>query len=209
MYYIRFNSFLLGLLVMLFLACNPQPKAVVVDNEIEDSVVVQEPAPKDAIYDSLGDLLSEIKINLKANAEQQKDFVDGNIPWISIAHPQKEIAQLKDPDEVVISDKKVTLVVDYPLNTPAILELSSETGFTRKSLIEEISKHYHEIYRIEEETATTKTVPIDQRTGLTNRNHTDGKYGIYGHDLVDLELSAIEVYKNKEGKTILLLVVES
>ena len=72
-----------------------------------------------------------------------------------------------------------------------------------------ISKKYNEVYAEEEKTANTKTIPIDKRTGLINRNETDGKYGIWGHDLSDLDLSGIEVYKTKDEKINIILLIES
>ena len=50
---------------------------------------------------------------------------------------------------------------------------------------------------------------MDKRVGLSNRNETNGKYGIWGHDLIDLYLSDIEVYKNKSGFVTLILYVDS
>ena len=50
---------------------------------------------------------------------------------------------------------------------------------------------------------------LNQRKGIINRNETDGKYGIWGHDLEDLDLSTIEVYRNKENKLELVLGIES
>jgi len=72
-----------------------------------------------------------------------------------------------------------------------------------------ISKKYHEIYDEEERTAATKTIPMAQRKTLANRNETDGKYGIWGHDLSDLMLDTIDVYKNDKGKIFLQLSIES
>jgi hypothetical protein len=68
---------------------------------------------------------------------------------------------------------------------------------------------YHEIYKEEERTANTKTIPLNKREGLVNRNKTDGKYGVWGHDISDLDLSSIEVHKNSNGHFTLVLNVES
>lgn len=72
-----------------------------------------------------------------------------------------------------------------------------------------ISKKYHEIYNEEEKSSKIKTIPLDERTGIINRNETQGKYGIWGHDLSDLDLSSIEVYETDEGKINILLIIES
>lgn len=96
------------------------------------------------------------------------------------------------------------------MNNPAEFILkSSEKGFTKKQLVIEISKKYHEIYDAEESTSKTKTIPIEKRKGLINRNETYGKYGICCHDIGDLDLSSAHVYKTNDGKIQVVLNVES
>jgi len=160
--------------------------------------------------DSLGTLISSIEFGIKATGEDLKDFEDGVIPWISIEKPESEIDKLIDGDEIVIPYSEINLIIDYPLNKPASFVLKNSTnGFTKKELILEISKKYHEIYNEEENTSKIKTVPLNQRKGIINRNETDGKYGIWGHDIGDLDLSTIEVYKSENGKIQIMLIVES
>ncbi len=157
-----------------------------------------------------GELLTTLEFGIKANKEEIKDFEDGIIPWISIEKPEDQIERLIDADKVVITYSEITLVIYYPLNKPAKFILkSSESGFTKKQLVKEISKKYHEIYESEESSAKTKTIPVEKREGLINRNETDGKYGIWGHDIGDLDLSSIEVYKTESGEIQILLGIES
>jgi hypothetical protein len=157
--------------------------------------------------DNLGALITTIKFGIKADKEQVKDFPDGVIPWISIENPERE--KLIDANEVVIESNEIIVNIDYPLNKPAQFTLKSPAGFTKKQLIFEISKKYKEIYNEEEKTAKTKTVPIEKRKGIINRNETDGIYGIWGHDIGDLDLSSIDVYKTKDGKIAIQLGIES
>ncbi len=138
-----------------------------------------------------------------------KYFPDGYIPWIDIEYPEKEIKNLLDKDKVVIEDSVVTIIIDYPLNIAYRGELKSKNGFTKQQLIRLISAHYHKIYEEEELTASIKTVPIKKRTKMYNRNQTNGKYGIWGHDLADLVLDEILVYRNAEGHLTLSLNMES
>jgi hypothetical protein len=157
-----------------------------------------------------GELITTIQIEVKANQEQLKDFQDGIVPWISIENPEKEIEKLIDSEKIVVENTEITLNIDYPLNNPASFILkSSQNSFTKKQLVLEISKKYHEIYNEEENSAKQKTIPVDKREGLINRNETDGKYGIWGHDIGDLDLSSIEIYKTKDGKIQIVLVIES
>ena len=160
--------------------------------------------------DDLGELIGTIEFQVKANKEELKDFEDGFIPWISIENPEAEINNLIDAEKIVIKSDEININIDYPLNNPVNFNFkSSKNGFTRKQLILEISKKYNEIYNEEEKSAKVKTIPIDKREGLINRNQTDGKYGIWGHDIGDLDLSTIEIYKTKEGKINIVLGIES
>jgi len=158
----------------------------------------------------LGNLVSTIQIGVKANKEQLQDFENGIVPWISIENPEAEISQLIEAESIIVPDSEITLLIDYPLNKPAEFVLKSAgKGFTKKQLILEISKKYHEIYKEEESTAVTKTLPMEKRGSLINRNETDGKYGVWGHDIGDLDLSAIDVYRSENGKITISLGVES
>jgi hypothetical protein len=157
-----------------------------------------------------GELITTVEFGIKANKEEIKDFEDGIIPWISIEEPEDQIDRLIDADKVVITYSEITLVIDYPLNKPAKFILKSlGKGFTKKQLVLEISKKYHEIYESEESSAKTKTIPIEKREGVINRNETDGKYGIWGHDIGDLDLSSVELYKTESGEIQILLGIES
>lgn len=155
-------------------------------------------------------LLEVINFEVRVDKEDKEIFKDGIVPWISIENPQKEINRLIDADKIVINETEITLYIDYPLENPVKFKLkSNDDGFTKKQLALEISKKYHEIYSIEEKTAQIKTIPKDKRNGVINRNQTDGKYGIWGHDISDLDLNSIEVYKNPVGKIQISLFIES
>lgn len=162
-----------------------------------------------AIIENSDVLISTIEFNRKASKEELLTFTDGLVPWVSIAYPEKEIDKLFGADSIVIQNKSVILLVDYPLNNPTKFELTSKNGFTRKELILEISQKYYDIYNSEEQSATIKTIARENRNGLINRNTTNGKYGVWGHDIQDLDLSSIEVYKTYDNKILLTLNIES
>jgi hypothetical protein len=160
--------------------------------------------------DTLGVKISNIEYKVKALPEDTSDFDNGIIPWVNLENPGKELNRLVDSDEVVLAFAKVTLIIDYPLTKPASFTLESVSkSFSRKELIKAISEKYHEVYAGEEKSTKTEIVPRDKREGLINRNETNGKYGICCHDLSDLDLSSIDVFKNDEGKIYLVLNVES
>jgi len=155
------------------------------------------------MYDTMGIKIGEIHFPI--NVKPTSSF----LPVISIDNPSYILRYLIKGDDVVLP-KKVTLAVEYPVAKPVYFELTAKgEGFTRKQIVEEISRVYHEIYKVEEETSKTKTVPLEKREGLINRNETNGKYGIWGHDLSDLYLNFIDVYKNRDGVIFLDLDIDS
>ncbi|MGZ3832048.1 MAG: hypothetical protein ACXVB0_00895 [Mucilaginibacter sp.] len=157
--------------------------------------------------DSLGTLIT--KINFRVKTDNLTDFSEGFIPWIELGKAEKDLKKLMDKNEVVIDATKVIAIIDYPLTKEWRFELISANGFTREQLVKAISEKYHEIYKEEETTASVKTVPADKRTDTYNRNETNGKYGIWGHDLSDLALDSISVYKTDSGDIILSLDIDS
>jgi len=159
--------------------------------------------------DTSGVLVGNIKFELKATKEEKETFDDGIVPWVNIANPKKQLDSLVSADEIVLSSPKATLIIDYPLTSKAIFVIESPNGFSRKQLIQLISEKYHQIYKEEEDGATIKTIPVDQRDNELNRNQTNGKYGIWGHDITDLDLGSIDVRKSPDGEIFLELDIES
>ncbi|HMI02151.1 MAG TPA: hypothetical protein VK541_06700 [Pedobacter sp.] len=158
-------------------------------------------------YAYLGKFLGTISFEVKTT--DTASFEDGLIPWASLEKPEQDIPELKDAEETLISRKTAIVLIDYPLRNEYKFELNSETGFTREFLLKEISKTYYKIYAEEEATATVKTIPIEKRTKMYNRNETNGKYGIWGHDIADLVLAEIQVYETSDKKLVLVLVINS
>jgi hypothetical protein len=156
---------------------------------------------------NFGTLFSTIEFQVKTN--NLTDYPEGFIPYIELEHPEKSIKQLINKDEIVVKEDTITLIIEYPLTSEYRLKINSKHGFTRRELIMEISKAYHKLYEEEEATATIKTVPVAQRTTLYNRNQTNGKYGIWGHDIADLILAEVMIYKALSGEIILSLNIES
>ena len=157
--------------------------------------------------DSLGTLLNEINFQVKTT--NLADYEEGFIPHIELEQPKANLLNLADKDQIVITDNKITIIIDYPLTNEYRFTLVSTTGFTREQLVTAISDQYHKLYREEEATATVKTIPANERTTLYNRNQTNGKYGIWGHDIADLVLANILVYKSPDGTILLSLNIES
>lgn len=194
------------LIIAIFFSCNPNSVNPSKQEYIE-SVQKKEFEKHDELYANAGKLVGEFDFGLKATQEQKKDWQDGVIPWINLDNP--EINQLINGDEILVKKTLINIIFDYPLNKPHTFEFKNEKGFSRKDLVLLISKKYHEIYDEEEVTSKVKTIPVDKRTGIINRNETDGKYGIWGHDLTDLVLSGIEVHETDKGEMNIILLIES
>jgi hypothetical protein len=130
---------------------------------------------------------------------------------IRLREPERALAQLDRPDEIVIPFDQAVLMIDYPLTTPATIAIEAPLpiGFTRAALVKAICDEYGHIYDAEEGTAATKTIPIDERGGMRSRNRTDGAYGIWGHDLQDLVVTAARWTRESDGTVRIELQVES
>lgn len=155
-------------------------------------------------YNHLGRIYRIIKFEIPDTS-----FETGIRNWIALDNPNEDIRQLTDRDSLVIEATTLTLLLDYPLNNEFSFELSSPEGFTKGELIQMIRKQYHDVYLTEEESASVKTVPPDKRVGVYNRNITNGKFGIWGHDLSDLVLSQVRIHRDNQGKFIVSLDIQS
>jgi hypothetical protein len=69
------------------------------------------------------------------------------------------------------------------------LSFTNEGGFTREDFLAAVREGYEKIYEEERETSS---IPEGQASPeLLNRNRTNGKHGIWGHDLGDLSLDSV------------------
>ncbi|SMF48899.1 hypothetical protein SAMN02745866_03204 [Alteromonadaceae bacterium Bs31] len=120
--------------------------------------------------------------------------------------------RLRAANMIVVTSNEVIVSVTYPLNSPANIEVKSDYGFTRIQLVDAIYETYQRVYSEEEETSDISVIPIGERMekiGLINRNTTNGKYRIWGHDLQDLVLEGAHVYKHEDGSVQVNLYVGS
>ena len=113
-------------------------------------------------------------------------------PYVSLSDPDSSIARLEGADDVVLACAAIMVLVEYPLRKEFEFPASTwETGFTRGELVRAVSAIYQHIYEEEEKTTRVPIIPPEKRVGMANRNRTDGTFGIWGHDLTDLDLRAI------------------
>jgi hypothetical protein len=203
-------KYFLFILAVSLLACKGQGDKSRLKQDLKDPQSVIQEKEKQSIekqYDNLGELVSTISFEVKT--DNIKDFGNGFIPWASLEKPEQDIPNLFNKDEVVIKQTSIKIIIDYPLANPYEFELTSDKGFTRLQLLLEVSKQYYKLYDEEEKSATIKTVPIPKRKTMYNRNQTNGKYGVWGHDIADLDLSEIFVYKTSDGQIVLALDILS
>jgi hypothetical protein len=130
---------------------------------------------------------------------------------IRLSEGEGAIMRLDKPDEIVIPFEHAVLVIDYPLSNPATVPITAPLplGFTRAALVRSICDEYEHIYAAEEGTAAIKPIPPEDRGELRNRNRTDGAYGIWGHDLHDLVVTAARWSRLADGTIQIELHVES
>ena len=202
--------------MMLLASCQNEvnkPKTVAVDwagpkdsvREFRQHLQEKEREAAERKNDTLGRLLSTIDFNVMTyDSIIKKEEV---ISIIELDSP--DIRHLIGKDDIVLKESQVTLIIDYPMDHPDFSELVSGKGFTRQGLVAAIAKRYQEIYEEEERTSDIKTIPSEKRTGMVNRNETNGKYHIWGHDISDLVLTSIWVYKNDKGQIFLSLQIDS
>lgn len=204
------TRYLILAFALLFSGCKGQAQKNNAHQESKDPILLVQENEAKAIEkknENMGELIAKISFQVKN--KDKEIFEDGFVPWINIEKAKEEIPYLFKKDEIVIKDNSVKIIIDYPLTNQYEFTLTSNNGFTRQRLCAEISAHYFKLYADEEESATIKTIPIDKRTTMYNRNQTNGKYGIWGHDIADLSLAEILVYKSADGHIILTLGIES
>lgn len=104
--------------------------------------------------------------------------------------------------EKVLGEGGIKLIISYPLNNPATFDVPVEEGiddYFLNSLIEFICDKYKQVYEEEEEGLKGEDLMIP---GMFNRKETNGKYGIWGHELGDLSICSITL--NLDTKEIIL-----
>lgn len=147
-----------------------------------------------------------------------------SIPCISVSNPEcdYEITEYDDLDESCFKEHtlreiittKFKCQISYPLSNPVEFKMEKEGGLTLKEILKGLSEEYNRIYEEEDESTKLKVETISERSGgesmLINRANTDGKYGIWGHDIGDLVFEGLD-YKGKdnEGYDVYYLIIGS
>lgn len=111
------------------------------------------------------------------------------------------LSYLLEPDLVLRNIKEdFRIKIEYPVSNGPFyfpLRLKMET-YKKKDIVQQIRNAYFRMYEEEEETSTTPVGQLNEH--CINRNFTNGKYGIWGHNLTDLILEDFEI--DEHAKTI-------
>lgn len=110
-----------------------------------------------------------------------------------------ELSLLVDPGTKVITSEEVNVAFSYPFNDQYIFTFHNPGGWTRLEIYKAIFDQYNKMYDEEQETSNLPIEPMYERFNrcvLINRARTDGKYGIWGHDIGDLGLYKLYKHKN-------------
>lgn len=134
----------------------------------------------------------------------------GPSPYIQLSKEGSRVSikHLRDPKDVVIKARKVTLVIEYPVFVKKRVELvaANKNGFTRTEVAQKIAQAYQNLYAEEERSTALPIESMAERSGgpcmIINRAPTNGMWGIWGHDLGDLALHTI--YYTASDKTLRL-----
>jgi hypothetical protein len=93
-----------------------------------------------------------------------------------------------DDEEILINSDVITVQIDYPLKNSAKFKCEQKGGMTKKFLADAVYVMYKKIYQRE---AETTTIPVGTLGMMLNRNTTDGKYGIWGHEIDQMSIDSL------------------
>ncbi|KAI5480819.1 hypothetical protein MNV49_007229 [Pseudohyphozyma bogoriensis] len=117
-----------------------------------------------------------------------------DLGYVALAAPEHGLKRmgLEKRAEVLIPGPIdfILVHIEYCLRKPTKFKLRPDdenVGFTREEIVKGVVEMYTRVYKVEDETKTVS--PSLHRVGNVislNRPATDGKYGIWMHDLADL-----------------------
>lgn len=113
---------------------------------------------------------------------------------VNLANCENELAGLAQADSIVVPSSNIVFELDYPLDTTYYFprDIAHPDGFSRATLIRELSTVYRFIYADEEAESTIEVTVFEDDGGHKTRNQTDGPYGITDIVYEDLEVGYFE-----------------
>ncbi len=114
---------------------------------------------------------------------------------IRIINAETELYDIFDRHEIIIKDKTIDVMINYPLDDKYTFTVYEEYGFSRENLILHIVELYEEIYKTEIESFN---LPV---------NHGILKpYGIWGYELDELFID--KIFYNDSKKIVTLSIYQ-
>jgi hypothetical protein len=154
---------------------------------------------------------TQVLTRITFQIDDPENKLEGPSPYVNLAQPEKDLKQMRNAEEVVFTGTNLIVILDYPLRNEVNFPVSASSprGFTRADLARKVADLYKRVYEEEAQTSKIAVIPLEQRKGLINRNETNGKYGIWGHDLSDLVLHTIELSRKADGTVLAYLGIDS
>jgi hypothetical protein len=140
---------------------------------------------------------TSIAIQSKLDGGAVADGETAPFNWMDLRHVPENFSRLLNASEAVLEAPEATLALTYPLEIAATRSIRPADGkaFTRGELVRLIDETYREVYRLETDSQSSPTPAVHERGQLINRPGSDGTFGIWGHDLDDLGIAEIKVYR--------------
>jgi hypothetical protein len=162
------------------------------------SIEIQAMALADLPFD-LGTSKADNSIIIQSEPDEDA-VADGEtepFDWMDLRNVRENFSRLIDAGKVAVEAVEATLILSYPLTIIATRLIRPVDGksFTRGELVTLIDETYREVYRLEANSQSLPTPPVQERGHLLNRPKSDGMFGIWGHDLDDLGIEKIGVYR--------------
>ncbi|EFC40831.1 predicted protein [Naegleria gruberi] len=131
---------------------------------------------------------------VKPDMVKSDDMEEQNV-YVSVQCYEDELERYEDTTDLIPNRQSITIEYDYPLSIPARKTFERPVnGFTQRQLVALICRGYKEIYEEEDGSSSITAQPMrdqDPNCSLINRCSTNGKYGIWGHEIGDLMLHTL------------------
>lgn len=165
--------------------------------------------PEEFLRDAPAHVLQDYrKYRAELEAEQTAPDPDKRFPFVRVSLIRSEETVIDDMDDVVVPAQEARITFDYPLSVVAISTVKASTpiGITRGDILLAIHDGYVQIYQ--EEDAASPPSNLENGGPLVNREHTGGRFGIFGHDIDDLVVESIR-FREHDGSYFIAMFMGS
>lgn len=137
-------------------------------------------------------------------APSEEEIAEGETepcPDVRVIDLPDALARMIEPGRMVAETPGAVLILDYPLGVLAERMLTPRNGhtFTAGEIVAAIGETYRAVYAAETASQSAPTPPFGERGQLLNRPPSNGTFGIWGHDIEDLYIEGVHLYR-AEGR---------